>query len=250
MIRIAICDSQIESLERVHQLVVNHLKLTAKDEFLVRRFQSVYDLLECLESPHLYFDIYLLEVETPICGGIEVGQLIRKNDEYAGILYMAQSADFALAASDTSPLRYLIKPLHETELTEALDSAYRKVAPMQSKNLLIKRRDGLSNIALHQIEYIEYRDHALTFHLRDGQAVEGRTMNESFSQIMEKSLTDARFIKPHASFAVNMDLVRSMNAKEFEMDSGVVIPISKRMVKEVRERFLAYSIEENGAIVI
>lgn len=250
MIRIAICDHDVASLESVYSMVMEHLHVTCRDEFHVRRFHSVYDLLECLENPTLNFNVYILEINMPMYTGIEVGKMIRKNDEYADIIYMASSGGYALDASETAPLKYLVKPVQEQQLVGALEGASRKLVAMSKKNLLIKRKDGLSNISMHQIEYIEYRNHALTFHLTDGGAIDSRVMQESFSTVFDSSLTDARFLKPHQSYAVNMDHVRSMNAKEFEMSSGAMVPISKRIYKDVHKQFIDYTVAENDAVII
>lgn len=250
MIRIAICDDDIPSLERVYGLLTDHLRSTWRDDFLVRRFHSLYDLMECLENPNLYFNIYYLEIEMPVYSGIEAGRIIRQNDEFASIIYMTVSPSFALDAAATAPLQYLMKPVAPRQLLETVDSACRRLRQAQGKNLLIKRKDGITNVAMHQIEYIEYQDHALAFHLQDGRVVDSRTLHESFSEIAERSLADSRFLRPHQSFVINMDHVSSVSAKEFAMDSGAMIPISKRLSKEVRERFMDYATRENGSMVI
>ncbi len=251
MIRIAICDDDITSLELTHHLVAEYLSAQASDnELLIRRFHSPYDLLECLENPNLCFNIYILDIIMPMYTGIELGRIIRRNDEYAVIIYTTGSGDYALDASDTSPLMYLIKPIDTKKLHEAMDAALRRIGQMATRNVLIKRRDGLANVGLHQIEYVEYRDHTLVFYLADGRNIPSRVIQESFSWVVENTLNDPRFLKPHASYAINMDHVAGMNNHEFQMVSGAKIPISKRIYSQVKQSFIEYMVEKNGAIVV
>lgn len=250
MIRIAICDDDITSLELLYHLVCAYLREKTQEEFMVRRFQSVYDLLECLESPNLSFHIYFLDIIMPMYNGIEVARMIRENDEYAVIVYTTSSSEYAMDALSTAPQQYLLKPIELRKLQETLDSACRKVERLGSKNMLIKRKDGLANVGLHQIEYIEYRDHALTFYLTNGKTIPSRVIHESFSWVVDNVLNDPRFIKPHASYVINMDHVQSMNGKDFEMNSGAWIPISKRIYTQVKQQFVGYMMEKNGAMVL
>ncbi len=250
MIRVAICDDEVSSLELLYAQVANYLKAQEGVEFLVRRFQSVYDLLECLERPELYFDLYLLDVIMPMYSGIEVGKMIRKRDDYATIIYTTSSDRFALEASSTAPLQYMIKPIEPEAIAKVLDKALNRIDRPASKNLLIKRKEGYFNVGIHRIEYVEYLNHALAFHLGDGSTVMSRVIQESFSAVVESALTDPRFIKPHASFVVNMDHVAGINQREFEMISGAIVPISKRVYSDVKQRFIDYVSAFHDGVVI
>lgn len=112
-------------------------------------------------------------------------------------------------------------------------------------SLIIKLRDGLASVRLGQIEYVAYRDHALTFVLTDGRTVRSRILKGSFARVADESLSDERFVRPHESFVVNMDHVSAMTANEFEMQSGETVPISKRAYQRVREDFVRYMVGDH-----
>lgn len=251
LIRIAICDDDITSLEIMYELVTTHLNARAyQEEIAVRRFQSAYDLLECVENPNLHFDIYFLDIIMPMYTGIELARYIRRDDEYAVIIYTTASPEFALDAAGTSPLQYLVKPINRELLWATLDAALRRLDNVKTRKVLVKFKGGLANIGMHQIEYIEYRDHMLVFHLTSGETISSRVMQESFSSIAERTFNDERFVKPHASYVVNMDHVEGMNNNEFEMRSGAVVRISKRILSQVKQQFIDYMVKKNDAIVM
>ena len=251
LIRIAICDDDVMSLDLLHHLTSEHIaKHPRIGETEILRFQSPYDLLDCMENPNRRFDIYLLDIVMPDYTGIELARMIRKNDEYAMIIYATASAEFALDAAGTSPLQYLVKPIEPDKLYDALDAALRRIDQMQQRNVLIKCKGCVMNIGLHQIEYVEYREHALVFHLNDGREVSSRIIQESFSSIAENTLHDPRFLKPHASYVVNMDYVAGVNASSFEMLSGASVPISKRIYSSAKQQFVDYVKGKTDTIII
>ena len=121
MIRIAICDDDIPTLESVYTLVKAYADAHPEIEFLIRRFHSVYDLLECLENRERNFHVYLLDILMPLLNGIELGVQIRKNDMHAAIIYLTTSPEYALDSFQVSPSTYLIKPVEKDSLFTALD---------------------------------------------------------------------------------------------------------------------------------
>ena len=121
---------------------------------------------------------------------------------------------------------------------------------MRHKNVLIKCKNGTTNVAMHQIEFVEYQDHALLFHLNDGRQITSRAIPESFSKVIENTLDDSRFIKPHASYAVNMDYILSIQAYDFMMASGAQVPISKRIYSQVKQQFVDYKTNRTDTVVL
>lgn len=246
MIRIAICDNDILELQKIYGLVREYAQIHSGTDFEIRRFHSVFDLLECLENPDRWFNIYIFYIIMPIYNGIELGQFIRKSDEDAVIIYVTTSSDYALDSFSAMPLNYLLKPLHSDVFFQNMDRVVRQLQESQGNTVLIKHRDGILHVFMHQIEHVEYQNHMLIFHLRSGERIESRVMRESFSSYIERTLDDRRFIKPHAAFAVNMDCVQEITNTAFQMTSGTRIPISKRVYPHVKKIYLSYVIHKNG----
>ncbi len=246
MIRIALCDNDIHALESLFETVQAYASQHDGTKFFIRRFQSVYDLLECVENPSLRFQIYFLNTRMPISNGFEVGHAIRKTDDAAHIVYTCEASDHQQDYLGTAPLQYLVKPIAANKVNSLLDSACRKVSKAASRNLLIKHKEGLSNVSLRHIEYVEYRDHSLTFHLVGGQRLPSRVIRKSFTNVMKESFMDPRFIRPHESFIVNMDEVQSIVGYSFQLASGTVVPISRRVFTSVKKSFVQH-VTDRGA---
>ncbi len=250
MIRIAICDQDIHALESLYLSIHSYALDHSDTEFFLRRFQSAYDLLECVENPALAFQVYLINIAMPIYSGGELSRIIRERDEDATIIFTANSAECALETSPTAPLQFLLKPVAREKLYSLLDAACQKLAQSTNKSVLIKRKEGLSNVAIHQIEYVAYRDHALTIHLTDGNVITSRVIRKSFTGIIKESFSDLRFIRPHESYIINMDEVRGINGYAFQLASGIAVPISRRVFTMVKRSFIQYVAHRDGVKVL
>lgn len=240
MVRIAICDDDIRTLEEIYAMVNRYVEAHVDTAFFVRRFHSSYDLLECLENPQRCFHIYLLDIVMPLFNGLDVGRQIRAIDHHAVIIYLTTSGEFALESFSVAPMQYLMKPVTYEKLEPVLQSAMERVHQSVEANVLVRIKDGLYNLRYCQIVYLEYINHTIVFHLVDGQILSSMAIRESFSSYISTYMDDPRFIKPHASYLVNMDHVQSLIGNEFIMVGGTNLPISKRMISQVKRRFIDY----------
>ena len=111
--------------------------------------------------------------------------------------------------------------------------------------MLVRVKDGLTNIRFYQIVYFEYLRQTIVFHLTGGQKVTSMVLRESFTSFAQRYLADARFVRPHAAYIVNMDYVQSLTASGFELTDGSTIPISKRVYSQVKKLYIDYLLSGN-----
>lgn len=250
MIRIAICDDDIRELEHMYALATRYAKAHGESAFFVRRFHSSYDLLECIESPERRFNIYLLDIVMPMFDGLEVGGQIRRVDRQAVIVYVSSSEEYALKSFDMTPLQYLVKPVEYSRFEGVLSAACGRIAQAQEAAALVRVKEGLCNIRFHQILFLEYSNHAVLFHLTGGKTLYSTAIRESFAEYAEKYLADARFIRPHVSFVVNMDHVSALAEGAFTMIDGQKVPVSKRVLAATKKRFIDYMVGKGAEISV
>ncbi len=250
MIRIAVCDDEINTLEGIGHMILEYAHANPQLGITLRRFHSAYDLLECQDSREQSFHIYFLDILMPLMDGIEVGRQIRKMDDQAIIIYLTASADYALDSFKVSPFQYLVKPIDRNKLFGVLEKACTKIKLATDAKVLVRVKGGLACILYHQICFIEYMNHTMTYHLTNGKTLTTMVIRESFTDFTEKYLQDMRFIKPHASFVLNMDYVQVMTSKDFEMMGGETVPISKRAYTQVRKQFMEYMLTKNTDTVM
>lgn len=245
MIQIAICDDQIEELERTYSFTDKYYNLHPELDISFRKFQSGYDLLESVGSRNRY-DIYLLDILMPDINGIEVGSAIRENDNTAAIIYLTSSPDYALQSYQVDAGGYLLKPFDEKDLFSALDKVIAKLDAEDQKRYVFRTSsEGIESLPYSHLLYLEYYQHRLIAHTIEQKTVESVYYRESFKELTS-SLTDNRFVKISASMVVNMQHVRNINSREMRLSNGEILNISRYYMPETRKAFMTYLLERRN----
>lgn len=107
-----------EDDEGVRNSVSEMLSLLFKEVFIAADGEEAYTLF--LEhSP----DIVMTDIKMPKCDGISLAKKIRKKDNSIAIIVVSAytEVDYMLEAIDLSLMKYIVKPITETKLLEALE---------------------------------------------------------------------------------------------------------------------------------
>ena len=120
--KIVICDDNIEDLIKIEKLINQYIKLYPNLEILTEKYSDPRKLYNRICEKDLA-DIYLLDMIMSEKTGIDLGRQLLKSSSDSIIIYITSSTDFALDAYSLHAVRYLLKPLRETDLFEALDYA-------------------------------------------------------------------------------------------------------------------------------
>lgn len=247
MIRIAICDDDNQELYHIGDMVTQYCQGHLQYDFEVEYFSTAYELIGRIEQG-TQFHIFLLDIIMPSLNGIELGKQIRLYDDYAIIIYMTSSTEFAIDSFSVSPLNYLVKPVEQNQLVDVLNRAIDKISVQSEKIFPLRTKSAVVAVPYHRISFIEYMNHAIFVHERNGLTLKSSQFRESFRSVMKPLLLDSRFISPHKAFVVNMDDVLTMhNDRYFEMKNGGIIPISATNFSKVKSVFLEYL--SNGKLV-
>lgn len=245
MLQIAICDDEIQELERTYGMLERYREQNPELDIALRKFASSYDLLEAIDARGR-FDVYLLDILMPNVNGIEAGAAIRQKDGAAVLIYLTSSPDYALASYQVEAQGYLLKPFEEQALFRSLDKAVERLDAEDAKRLRVHTEHGIEAIPFCRLSYVETYNRRLYCHLTDGSTVESLTLRVRFEEIIQPLRADGRFVQTAAAFVVNMQHVRSVAAKGFVMADGTQVPISRAFSK-ARNTYLDYLLERGMA---
>ncbi len=119
----------------VRQNVSEMLSLFFKDVYLAKDGLEAYELF--LEKKP---DLIITDIKMPYMDGIELSKKIRKKDDKAKILIISAhtEVDYMLDAIELSLVRYIVKPITETKLIDALE----RFLDVQEKNGVIEFSEG------------------------------------------------------------------------------------------------------------
>ena len=115
---IAVCDDQIEELEKVMGLL-QAWQTDRRAAVRLRSFRSAGELLDAAQRER--FTLYLLDVLMPGVTGMEAAREIRSFDDAADIVFLTTSPGFAYESYGVRALEYLLKPISVRELEDYLE---------------------------------------------------------------------------------------------------------------------------------
>ena len=106
----------------------------------------------------------------------------------------------------------------------------------------------LISINLEEIRYIESTNRRIDVHLCNDEIITSTTIRTKFLETIPFNLAENSFLLCHNSFIVNMNKIKGIKDVEFIMDNGETVPISKRMLKEVKEQYINYLVGDANEI--
>lgn len=241
--KISLCDDSIKDLLQIEKLLLKYKTLYPDKDFELEKFSDPSKLYRKISEGKLT-DIYILDMLMPRRSGIDLGNQIRMAGSESAIIYITSSDDYALDAYGVHAIRYLLKPVDEGQLFEALDYALSYTKIKTEPVCLIKTKDGLIQQTYSGIEYIENVSRKLAVHLSDGTILQSLFIRKSFEEEVQEFTDKSNFQQIHKSFLVNLDYVKQLTPDSAILKSGVELPVSKGKAAKVKREYLLYISEK------
>lgn len=237
MIKIAFCDDNAEVISHLDTLMME-MKVTLDWDL----FGSGEEMLAYLKNQHEAFHIYILDIEMPVLNGIEVAHKIRKWDRNAIIIFLTDYKEYVYQVFEVLPFRFLQKPVDISSLEKTLNEAIRHIMQSQTLFFFQVSHEHLQR-SLGEIVYFEGAGRKVVLHTVSERIEFYGKLNEIWERL-DKEL----FTRPHASFLVNMEYIRSIRQNEVIMTNDIVIPISKRFRSQAKREHMLFVERRNGIV--
>lgn len=171
-------------------------------------------------------DLVLLDLQMPEMGGFEVIRRLRRGTHMPVIVIVTAYDKYALEAFEAGAVDYLLKPVGQERLAEALDKARRitgreafeRLARLQEiADPILSGQRGRKIVGKAGAEYFLLNaDEIYAFHA-EGDLVWIATARKKYLatqtlKALEQRLRNANFQRVHRNALVNLDHVRKMSA--------------------------------------
>ena len=236
MYRIAICDDDplfAGESEAMLCRILEARRLRRDIDFSVARFSAAEPLLAALREQPAAFQLLLLDIVLDRENGVALARSLRERRVDCSIIYITSYEEYMPSSFATRPLDYLLKPLDERKLAEAIDWDLRKNC--RPKQLALPVNGGWQLVAVQDILYAEATSHKSAIHL-PGETV---YVNLSFRELLSRLQGDP-FCRCHNSIAVNLKHVHKRTKRGLLLDTGTELPVSRTYQKEVARQFIAF----------
>ena len=165
---IAVCDDQIEELEKLTALL-QACQSDRRSDVRFQTFRSGGQLLDAARAER--FTLYLLDVLMPGMTGMDAAREIRSFDAAADIIFLTTSPGFAYESYGVRAAEYLLKPINAKLLYPVLDKLYLRDQKPQD-GLTVKSNGMLVRLPFSQLSYVEVNGKHLFFNMADGTVYE------------------------------------------------------------------------------
>lgn len=248
MYKIVLYSDENEVFEPIVDVFREYLPKLSESHFKILKFYSPLELNEFNELEGKA-DIYFLNLSNKnIENSLNIGETIRLLNPYAFIIYISNNNIYKPEYLKILPFAILPKPISRNQLFSLLTNIFKLLKNADLSLVEIKTKEGTTTIDRRLITFVEYENHYLLIHTKDGSVIKSTTIRTSFKKWMEPLLKYESFISPHKSYLINMDYVHKiMNNHTFIMQRQEIIPISNQSFSQIKTRYLKY-IKNNYAI--
>jgi two-component system LytT family response regulator len=150
-------------------------------------------------------------------------------------IFVTAHDEFAIKALRTGATDYILKPILTSELTTAIDSVKRIIAPPNTNNtnkITLHYEGGKSIVNTQEIVYIKGIDNlAVVYQTQNRKVMVSKTLKH-FEETLHND-----FFRIHKSFLVNLTYaskILSRQATFLELLDGTKLPISRRNYKSLQ----------------
>ena len=245
MIKIAICDDELEICKLLH-LTLSDIFNTLKTNVHIDIFLSGEKLCNSLQASE-YYDLIFLDIQLAKdeINGVEIGQLIRNkhNNNVMQIVYISWEKDYAMQLFEMRPMDFLVKPLNFPQVEKTIKT-FLHITGLGVGLFTYKKGYDTFDVRIKDIVYLENNGRKIIIYLADGRQEE---FYGSLKEIYNEQLKNFNFLFTHASFAVNFDYVVAIrHDKILVTDEQISIPIARNKSSEVKKTYLTITKRRRG----
>lgn len=235
MFEIFVCDDDINITEFLKFFIMKHFG----DEYKVVTMNRCQELIGMIEMNERVPDILIMDINLKDGNGIETVKHLQKLHPKLKVIYLTGIINYATAIFETNPAYFLVKPINENNLSDAITKVSKEIEFDKSDSIVVKTNGSEIILYRREIMYVESQGRKLVLYMANGKKSE---IYEKMDVIQEH--LGASFIRSHKSFLINMKYITERTNKEFYLSDGKVLPISKPNLKDAKIKFISYLGEE------
>lgn len=181
------------------------------------------------------FDIIFLDVWMKNMNGMELAREIRKFDQNVQIVFLTGNPEYVFEGYEIGAVRYLIKPIDESKLKQALDTCMERIKNRNEDYLTVKYLGENLKLSRNEILYVKVEGHYLQM-----QTVSKRYEWKASLKEMLSKLDSERFVMANRSVVVNLEYVDKITREECILENGEAVPVSRGAYGGLNDAFMKY----------
>lgn len=230
MIKIAICDDEITTVEDLKNRLTSYFQ--NKQKYYCFSTSNPTELLKHTEQEHV--DILLLDIDMPELSGFDIAKQMASKDKNPILIFITSMDTLVYEAIKFKPFRFIRKSQLEQEFEEAIDSALQALERQTDVFTANFNNKSSIDIPLHKIVYFESAHNDVNIVMTDTIQRCRNTLEK-----IEKELSPKGFARTHSGFVVNLQYVHTigLNIVNIQTDKiTLTLPLSRNRKEFVKEQ--------------
>ncbi|WP_086312804.1 two-component system, LytTR family, response regulator AgrA [Enterococcus sp. 7F3_DIV0205] len=231
---------QAQALKRLVEEICQEKSINYEDIYVTNKGERIIEQMSKSITQNLYFlDI---EIKRSKYHGFEVAKRIRAIDDTGLIVFITTHSEFAPISYQymVSALTFLDKMTEPRMLKSDVEKCLVKYQQLNQKQvvedyLIVDNSHSTIKVPISDFYYAMTTEaHRLALY------TENRSLR-FYGELKEVEHQKSQFVRCHQSYVVNLDKICEINSNERELilSNGMNIPVSRRLLKAVMDRWRA-----------
>lgn len=229
MIKTAICDDIPQMADAVEELLIQYNQKL----FEASVFYYPQNLIRHMKKTE--FDLFILDIEFPNTTGIDLAEVIRKNNLNVPIIFLTNYREYMEDVFKVQTFDYIIKPVTKENFFPVLDRVLRYLDVGEERFIFSYNKKSYS-LKLNELVYFEKNRRQVIIHTLN----EVYVSNMSTTTILSE-LNDC-FVQVHTSFIVNVKYIKEIGNNflilKKDNNNSIEVPISRKYKETARDKIL------------
>jgi two-component system LytT family response regulator len=234
-VKIAVCDDEKIYRDDIIKKTDNYFKGTDIDAVYFE-FCDGNDLM----NSNIEFDLIFVDHKMKNVNGLDAISRLRERGNDTHVIFVSSYTDIVFDTMIVKAFRFLVKPLNEDKLKEALDSFLRET--VKSPSVIVQDEDTLAvcSVKENSIIYAQAENVYTKLFTKSNTYVYRNTLSK-----FEEELKSSFFFRVHRSYIVNLDYIESFSKTDILLSTKEKVPISKKKYKPFRENYFDFVKKES-----
>ncbi|MEY4604789.1 MAG: hypothetical protein RIT43_2081 [Bacteroidota bacterium] len=195
-------------------------------------------------------DAIFLDIEMPGKTGLQLAEILIERNYQGKVVFTTAYNAYAIRAFRLSAIDYLLKPIQEDQLIEAVEklreekmnrenAARLKVLAKnlnedRNQVLCIPTQAGFDYIQVNDVEYLEADGSYVQIYCTDNRAL---TVSKNLKYFENALAENKNFVRPHRSYLVNVNFVTGYSKSEggfLILKNSAQIPVSRERKQAIQ----------------
>lgn len=231
-LRLAICDDEAVVLSVVSGAIASAFKKKGI-QVEVMTFRRAKDLEERMKE--VEFQLLFLDIDMPDMDGITFAKWVRASNGRTDIIFVSSREDKVFDALRINPGGFIRKSRFLEDAPEVIETWLKNRPKEEVFKLVVQGARETVSYALDTILYIEGEGKNQNLYIVNQK--EPVQLRRSMQEL-EDVLDSQGFLRIHKGYLVNYKYIRRLEDREAMLTNGQRIPLSRRRVQEIRNRYL------------